>query len=607
MATKKKEKLFEKAIRIENSENNLTDIDLLNFIDWEKIEYVIYDRRSSDEWSWNQVQSIPDQIKICMEYADNPSNNIKLMERNTDYYKLFFNENEEKKEELEADLIGKDILQKSKKYFIIKESHSAKEPWQRPKRNNLIQLIRDWKINWILSYSPDRQSRNLVDWWEIIHLAHIEKVSLKYTNFQFDNNAAGRMMLWIRFVFSKQYVDKLSEDINRWIWSKVKIWQSMWKYKYWYITNPKTHYYNTDGKNFDLMKQAFQMRLHTKKTDQDIVNFLNASWFAKKEDSWDKLVSIKSIWDVRIDPFYYWKYIHWDYISNQLVDNDSYKPMITEDEHMMLIERYKNNKKKTYSDEKTKTKELHPYMPWFITTEDWYSLTPNVPSKWRFIKKLKELQKIDPNVMLDDLVKPHQIKCSCKNKNAKYIIEINFDKIEDKITKVFDKLKVSEETYNIYKKYIEKQSDKINEEINSQIIQAQWTVNIYRWQLNNYIKKNMWDKDKQEKEIYDNHRERLAWDIKFREDKIQELKNQEIEELMNYDMILKFMNNLGKYYRSATYSQKAIFSNICLSNIIIMQDKSIQIKANPVFKFLYQKNGQYRIRTDDLFHVEEAL
>lgn len=541
-----------------------------------------------------------------MEYADNPSNNIKLMERSTDYYKLFFNENEEKKEELEADSIGKDVLQKSKKYFIIKESHSAKEPWQRPKRNKLIQLVRDWKINWILSYSPDRQSRNLVDWWEIIHLAHIEKVSLKYTNFQFDNNAAGRMMLWIRFVFSKQYVDKLSEDINRWIWSKVKIWQSMWKYKYWYITNPKTHYYNTDGKNFELMKQAFQMRLHTNKTDQDIVNFLNASGFMKKE-YWERVMSIKSIWDVRIDPFYYWKYIHWDYISNQLVDNDSYKAMITEDEHMILIERYKNNKKKTYSDEKTKTKELHPYMPWFVITEDGYSITPNVPSKWRFVKKLKELQKTNPNIVLDDLVKPHQIKCSCKNKNAKYIVEINFDKIEDKIIKVFDKLKVSEETYNIYKKYIEKQSDKINEEINTQIIQAQWTINNYRWQLIKYINKNMWDKDKQEQEVYDNHRKKIEWDIKFREDRVQEFKNQEIEELMNYDMVLKFMNNLCNYYRSATYSQKAIFSNICLSNIIIMQDKSIQIKANPVFKFLYEKNGQYRTRTDNLFHVEEVL
>jgi sulfur transfer protein SufE len=38
---------------------------------------------------------------------------------------------------------------------------------------------------------------------------------LKYTNFHFENNASGKMMLGIWFVFSKQYSDKLSEDITR--------------------------------------------------------------------------------------------------------------------------------------------------------------------------------------------------------------------------------------------------------------------------------------------------------------------------------------------------------------------------------------------------------
>jgi len=40
-------------------------------------------------------------------------------------------------------------------------------------------------------------------------------VDLKYTNFHFENNASGKMMLGIRFVFSKQYSDKLSEDVQR--------------------------------------------------------------------------------------------------------------------------------------------------------------------------------------------------------------------------------------------------------------------------------------------------------------------------------------------------------------------------------------------------------
>lgn len=35
----------------------------------EKIEYIIYCRKSTDEKSEHQKQSIPDQIKICMDYA----------------------------------------------------------------------------------------------------------------------------------------------------------------------------------------------------------------------------------------------------------------------------------------------------------------------------------------------------------------------------------------------------------------------------------------------------------------------------------------------------------------------------------------------------------
>jgi hypothetical protein len=40
-------------------------------------------------------------------------------------------------------------------------------------------------------------------------------VELKYTNFHFEPNASGKMMLGIWFVFSKEYSDKLSEDVNR--------------------------------------------------------------------------------------------------------------------------------------------------------------------------------------------------------------------------------------------------------------------------------------------------------------------------------------------------------------------------------------------------------
>ena len=54
----------------------------------------------------------------------------------------------------------------------------------------------------------------MVEGGELINLVDNELLDLKYTNFHFENNASGKMMLGIWFVFSKQYSDKLSEDIK---------------------------------------------------------------------------------------------------------------------------------------------------------------------------------------------------------------------------------------------------------------------------------------------------------------------------------------------------------------------------------------------------------
>ena len=48
----------------------------------ESIEYVIYCRKSTEE-SDRQSQSIPDQIKVCMDYAEHE--NLRLKKRPSDF------------------------------------------------------------------------------------------------------------------------------------------------------------------------------------------------------------------------------------------------------------------------------------------------------------------------------------------------------------------------------------------------------------------------------------------------------------------------------------------------------------------------------------------
>jgi DNA invertase Pin-like site-specific DNA recombinase len=47
------------------------------------MEYVIYCRKSTDESSNKQTQSIPDQIKRCIEFAE--QNGLKIKEKPSDF------------------------------------------------------------------------------------------------------------------------------------------------------------------------------------------------------------------------------------------------------------------------------------------------------------------------------------------------------------------------------------------------------------------------------------------------------------------------------------------------------------------------------------------
>ena len=51
-------------------------------------------------------------------------------------------------------------------------------------------MIEKGEIKGLLSYSPDRQARNIVEGGELIDLVDKEKVDLKYTNFHFEPNAS---------------------------------------------------------------------------------------------------------------------------------------------------------------------------------------------------------------------------------------------------------------------------------------------------------------------------------------------------------------------------------------------------------------------------------
>ena len=148
--------------------------------------YFIYARKSTDD-PVRQLRSIEDQLAEVREYAQ--------------------------REQLEI-------------VDVLVERKTAKKPG-RPIFNKMLKRIEDGEANGVLAWHPDRLSRNPVDSGQIVYLMDIGKiVSLKFPTCHYELNANGKLNLSTAFVFSKHYVDQLSENVKR--GKRRKIHDGLW-------------------------------------------------------------------------------------------------------------------------------------------------------------------------------------------------------------------------------------------------------------------------------------------------------------------------------------------------------------------------------------------
>jgi DNA invertase Pin-like site-specific DNA recombinase len=184
--------------------------------------YVVYVRKSTDQEE-KQVRSLGDQILECKQYA----------------------------ERMGITLRDEDIVQ---------EAESAKEPDIRPKFRKMIKDIQErGKYDGILSWHPDRLARNMKDAGEIIDLLDKGTIKdLKFVSFSFEKSTAGKMLLGIMFVMSKEYSDKLSDDVSRGNKRSIEEGKYINKNKHGYFKDANQHM-QPDGENFLLVKQAFRI------------------------------------------------------------------------------------------------------------------------------------------------------------------------------------------------------------------------------------------------------------------------------------------------------------------------------------------------------------
>src|ERR1700686_1104391 len=98
----------------------------------------------------------------------------------------------------------------------------------------------------------------------MIDLEQIQDLCFK--TYQFENNPNGKMLLGILFATSKQYSDKLAVDIARGITGNIKDGKYTGSSKRGYYADKSTGYFMPDGFNWELMREAVNMRLYQGKT-----------------------------------------------------------------------------------------------------------------------------------------------------------------------------------------------------------------------------------------------------------------------------------------------------------------------------------------------------
>ena len=149
-----------------------------------KIKYCLYARKSTESEE-RQILSIDSQVKEMLQLAERE---------------------------------GLDVVE------IKRESHSAKDTGQRPIFNEIIEEIREGKFNAILTWAPDRISRNAGDLGRIVDLMD-QKLLIEIRTFgqHFSNNPNEKFLLMILGSQAKLENDNRGINVKRGLRTRVEM------------------------------------------------------------------------------------------------------------------------------------------------------------------------------------------------------------------------------------------------------------------------------------------------------------------------------------------------------------------------------------------------
>ena len=269
-------------------------------VDIKKLRYALYVRKSTDDKE-RQQRSIDDQIAECEDMAAR---------------------------------LGITLV---RPYY--RDDGSAKIP-NNPKRSRFYDLLADidaGKVDGIAAWHPDRLARNMQDGGLVFGALDSTKLKdLKFVTHYFTNDASGRMLLGISFTLSTYYSANLSQNVKRGHRRAFKEGKSSGAPKHGYIRTDEG-IYEPDGKNFDLVTEAWQLRKDGVGL-REIAEYMNEQGYgrliknAKSKKYGQKItMTYQILSELFKDPFYYGLLFQ----ANKTVDlRDAYDftPAVSEDD-----------------------------------------------------------------------------------------------------------------------------------------------------------------------------------------------------------------------------------------------------------------------------------
>lgn len=210
-------------------------------LDITKLRYVLYARKSTED-EGSQVNSIDDQVRFCLEYAE--SHGLHVVK-------------------------------------IIKEEKSAKRSAEENHKNRpqFIEMLKGFPSQYegLLSYHPDRIARNMRDAGVIIDMLNPDNALIKNMAFptvQYANDSSGRLTLAVLFSLATQFSEHLSEVVKRGVGTNLEKGKSSGTPKWGYARSDITGFYEPDD-NFQYLQRAWFMRAEGERI-KDIVKYLRS-------------------------------------------------------------------------------------------------------------------------------------------------------------------------------------------------------------------------------------------------------------------------------------------------------------------------------------------